>query len=63
MDNITEITNNICTNLNMKNNQENIFTVKEGEEFQVSCKANRTAGYTLIPHFNQDIISLMDQIF
>jgi predicted secreted protein len=62
MSNITE-TNNICTNLNMKNNPENNITVKKGEEFVVTCKANRTAGYTLIPQFNTNILSLMGQDF
>jgi predicted secreted protein len=62
MSNITETTN-ICTNLNMKNNQENNITVKKGEEFVVTCKANRTAGYTLIPQFNQNILSLIGQEF
>ena len=38
--NITETTN-ICTNLNMKNNQENDIIVKKGEEFVITCKANR----------------------
>jgi predicted secreted protein len=62
MSNITE-TNNICTNLNMKNNPENNITVKKGEEFVVTCKANRTAGYTLIPQFNTNILSLIGQDF
>jgi predicted secreted protein len=62
MSNITE-TNNICTNLNMKNNPENNIAVKKGEEFVVTCKANRTAGYTLIPQFNTNILSLMGQDF
>lgn len=60
--NITETTS-ICTNLNMKNNQENNITIKKGEEFVVTCKANRTAGYTLIPQFNQNILSLIGQEF
>jgi predicted secreted protein len=62
MSNITE-TNNICTNLNMKNNPENNITVKKGEEFVVTCKANRTAGYKLIPQFNTNILSLIGQDF
>jgi predicted secreted protein len=62
MSNITE-TNNICTNLNMNNNPENNITVKKGEEFVVTCKANRTAGYTLIPQFNTNILSLIGQDF
>ena len=60
--NITETTN-ICTNLNMKNSQENHIIVKKGEEFVVTCKANRTAGYTLIPQFNTNILSLIGQDF
>jgi predicted secreted protein len=56
--NITETTIN-CTNSVMENN----ITVKKGEEFVVTCKANRTAGYTLIPEFNKDIISLIEQKF
>ena len=47
----------------MDKNQENHISVKEGDEFTVSCKANRTAGYTLIPQFNKDLIDLMDQKF
>jgi predicted secreted protein len=56
--NITETTTN-CTNSVMENN----MTVKKGEEFVLTCKANRTAGYTLIPEFNKDIISLIEKKF
>jgi predicted secreted protein len=60
-DDITKIVN--CGNLGMENKQVNNITVKKGDEFVITCKANRTAGYSLIPEFNQTIISLIDQKF
>ncbi|MGN6614792.1 MAG: protease inhibitor I42 family protein [Candidatus Nitrosocosmicus sp.] len=47
----------------MNNDQNSDIVVKEGDEFKVTCKANRTAGYTLIPQFNKDLIVLIDQRF
>lgn len=37
--------------------------MKIGEPFTLVCKANRTAGYTLIPDFNKEFISLTGQKF
>lgn len=36
---------------------------KVGKEFVVTCKANRTAGYTLFPEFNENILSLIERKF
>ena len=60
-DGITKIVD--CENLDMENKQVNNIVVKKGDEFVITCKANRTAGYSLIPEFNQTIISLIDQKF
>ena len=60
-DSITKIVN--CGSLDMENKQVNNIVVKKGEEFVITCKANRTAGYSLIPEFNQTVISLIDQKF
>jgi len=58
--NITDISN-ICISSNMKNNSQDSIIVKLGEEFTLSCKAHRTAGYTLFQELDNNFVNLIAQ--
>lgn len=62
-DNMTGTTIN-CSDSEMENNKkvQNI-TVRNGEEFVITCESNPTTGYQLVPQFNKDIIILLNQKF